>query len=130
MRPDSPERALVRAGTQARVASSAAALRPDERPAGEEARESDPQAEVRYWRARAAELEEQVEVMRARLLALAEHLPPTLATALGRDGDALAFAVAGRDVLEGWEETVLLKPSSVAIELPRLWERLRRDRET
>jgi hypothetical protein len=130
MRSDSPERGAGRGGAAGRLQpSGTVALRIDEREqSGTDAADGDLDDELLYWRARAKELEEQLAAMRARLLALADHLPPSLAPLLGSDTSALARSYEGSDPLADWEETTLLKPASVAHELGRLWEKIRRTR--
>jgi len=130
MRTDPPERTFARTGASPRTAGagSTVALRLEERES-DTGREAEVEGELLYWRSRARELEAQVAAMRARMLALAEHLPAALAPLIGSDPESLSGSGKGRDPLEDWEETTLLKPSSVALELPRLWERLRWTRE-
>lgn len=80
--------------------------------------------QLAFWRARAAELEQQLAASRGRLRALAELLPPSLAVLVHGELDALRVGLVREDLLAGWEETVLLKPANVASELERLWNRL------
>lgn len=131
MRSDPPERALARTGAPARAQAggSPVALRIEERDAPSDHREEgEAEGDLLYWRTRARELEAQLAAMRARLIALADRLPASVAPLVGSDPDALLQGVRGCDPLEDWEETTLLKPSSVAQELPRLWEKLERTR--
>lgn len=88
--------------------------------------EGDPEGQVEFWRARAQELEQQLATSRARLLELADVLPPALAVLVHGDIEALRVSLIREDLLAEWEETVALQPASVAAELERLWSRLGR----
>ncbi|HZR84631.1 MAG TPA: hypothetical protein VFD92_26290 [Candidatus Binatia bacterium] len=134
MRPDAAERGASRSASPGRphVAGVVPAPhRSDERVVDALRGAEDPnEGDLLYWKSRAQELEAQLAAARARLLALADHLPPALVAVLGRDPDALAGVGCQLDVLEDWDETTLLKPATVAVELPRLWQRLRRTAAT
>ena len=82
--------------------------------------------ELRYWNARAHELERLLEEARSRLIALAGALPHQQAVLLDHEPDTLEPSGCTVDPLAGWEESVELRPGRVAEEMRGVWQRLRR----
>lgn len=77
-----------------------------------------------YLRARVAELEKTVSDLRARLIALARVLPPDYVRLLDREAADLEAGAPAWNLFEGWEDSVVRKPSHVETEMRRLWARL------
>ncbi len=82
--------------------------------------------ELRYWKARARELERLLEEARSRLIALADALPHQQAVLLDHEPDTLEPSGCTADPLAGWEESIELRPGNAADEMRGVWERLRR----
>lgn len=81
-------------------------------------------AELRYWRTRAEELERAVALLRARLLFLADWLPTKYLPLLVGDTDSLDAHAVSAEMLEELEETSQPIASDVAPEIRRVWKRL------
>lgn len=77
-----------------------------------------------YLRARVAELEKTVADLRGRLIALARVLPGEYVRLLDREAAALEAAAPGWSIFEGWEDSVVKKPSHVGPEMRHVWARL------
>lgn len=85
---------------------------------------SDPVAEAAYWKARALALEQHVEALRSRLLALTRAVPFESVPLVASDADVLSGRAGTADVFAGWEDTTVVRSSDVATELRALWGRL------
>jgi hypothetical protein len=73
---------------------------------------------------RVAELEKAVAELRDRLIALARILPPDYVRLLDREAAAVEAAAPSWSILEGWQDSVVMKSSHVGPEMQRLWARL------
>ena len=81
---------------------------------------------VLYWEARARALEEHLDALRSRLVALTVALPPEALGLLEMDREALEAAIWSQSPVSGIENTHTFVPSDVETELGIVWQRLKR----